>query len=242
MHPMTKKVFGIASLFLSFASAPAMADEAYTFIVKKQEAKAAHRWNLSEWLDTRDRMRVMDLWLAMHSPSPYEFYFGGAYQMGTQNTGTTYSAPSFSAAAYVQIFGLGLERESGLSTRYDATFHLRFFGYNYQSTHMRAEVGLRHESAGSNLSFQNAIAGLGLTIYMAKPFGIEARWRHAFASTPNGSGLEFSGDRYEAGAFLDFSFVRVYGQYVYESLSVDPSNLAPDTVRSGPQAGLKLFF
>jgi hypothetical protein len=229
-------------LLTLLVSAPALADEAYTFIVKKQEAKAASRWSLSEWLDTRDRMRMMDLWLAMHSPSPYEFFIGGAYQLGTQSTGTTYSAPSFSAAAYAQIFGLGFERESGLSTRYDTTFHLRFFGYHYQATHMRAEVGIRHESVGSNLSFQNAIAGFGLTIYMAKPFGVEARWRHAFASTPNSSGLDFSGNRYEGGAFLDFSFVRVYGQYVYESMSADPSDLAADTVNSGPQAGMKLFF
>jgi hypothetical protein len=241
---LTAATAAVVVVLAASAAVPraARADEAYTFIVKKQEAKAAHRWSLQEWLDTRDRMRMMDLWLALHSPSPYEFFFGAAYQLGTQSGGSTYSSPSFAAAAYVTIFGLELERESGLDTRYDATFHLRFFGLHYQATHVRAEVGLRHESVGPNLSFQNALAGVGLTIYLAKPFGIEGRWRHAFSSTPNASGVEFGGDRYEGGAFLDFSFVRVYGQYVYEKLSTDPSSLAADTVRSGPQAGMKLFF
>jgi hypothetical protein len=221
---------------------PARADETYTFVVKKQETKALRRWSLQEWLDTRDRMRMMDLWLALHSPSPYEFFFGGAYQLGNLSTGSTYSAPSFTAAAYVTIFGLQLERESGLDTRYDATFHLRVFGLHYQATHLRGEIGLRHDKVGPNLSFQNPLAGVGLVIYLAKPFGIEGRWRHAFDSTPNASGIAFSGDRFEGGAFLDFSFVRVYGQYVYEKLSHDPSNLAPGSVRTGPQAGMKLFF
>lgn len=240
MNSFMKRILLVA-LVLGLSS-PAVADEAYTFIVKKQETKAQRRWSLSEWLDTRDRMRLMDMWLALHSPSPYEFFIGGAYQLGSQSTGSTYSAPSFSAAAYVSIFGLGIERESGLGTRYDGTFHLRFFGLHYQATHMRAEVGLRQESVGSSLSFQNAIAGFGLTIYMAKPFGVEARWRHAFASTPNSSASAFSGDRFEGGAFLDFSFLRVYGQYVYEMLNTESSDLVSESVRSGPQAGLKFFF
>jgi hypothetical protein len=225
----------------SFASV-ARADDYYTFVVKKQEEKAPTRWSLQEWLNTRDRMRLMDMWLALHTPSPFEFFVGAAYELGSLNTGSTFSDPSFTIAAYDSIFGLQLEREGGLDTRYDATFHLRFFGYHYQGTHLRAEVGLRHESVGPNLSFQNALAGLGLTIYLAKPFGIEARWRHAFDSTPNASGLAFGGDRYEGGAFLDFSFVRVYGQYVYEKTGVDAYNFAPGSVRSGPQAGAKIFF
>lgn len=236
-------LLALLSISLAVISRSASADEAYTFIIKKQETKAARRWSLQEWLDTRDRMRMMDLWLAMHSPSPYEFFIGGAYQLGSLDTGSTFPAASISAAAYVQIFGLGLEVEGGPTTRYDGTFQLRFFGLHYQATHMRAEVGIRHERApGGALTFQNPIAGVGLTIYMAKPFGIDARWRHAFPSTPNSAGIDFSGDRFEGGAFLDFSFLRLYGNYVYEKLSTEASNLAPNSVRSGPQAGIRIFL
>ncbi|MEK6580021.1 MAG: hypothetical protein AABZ55_12400, partial [Bdellovibrionota bacterium] len=59
-------IHSLPALTLPFA----LADEVYTFVVKKQEEKQKSRWSLSEWLDTRDRMRMMDLWLALHTPTP----------------------------------------------------------------------------------------------------------------------------------------------------------------------------
>ena len=59
-------------LFLGILPGPpslAFADDVYTFVIKKQEEKEKYRWNLSDWLTTRDKMRMQDLWLALHSPS-----------------------------------------------------------------------------------------------------------------------------------------------------------------------------
>lgn len=235
-------VAAVALIVSTVAPVAAQADEVYTFVIKKQEDKAINRWSLEEWLATRDRMRLMDLWLALHTPSPFEFYVGGAYQFGSLNTASSYTASEFTAAAYASIFGLELDREGGPDTRYDTTFNLRFFGYHYQATHMRLELGVRNENNGSGVTFQNALAGVGLAIYLAKYFGIDGRWRHAFASTPNASGLSFGGDQYEGGAFIDFSFLRFYGKYIYETLSSEASNLAPGSVRSGPQLGVTVFF
>jgi hypothetical protein len=243
----------IIALALTMAARPsiARADDTYTFVVKKQEEKARTRWSLSEWIDTRDRMRMMDLWLALHSPSPYEFIFGGAWTQNDLSAGsysTTYSGSEFMAAAYASIFGLGVEREGGVSTRYSALMHLRIFGYHYQSTHIRLEGGLRNTSSeATSLNFRNPVAGVGMVVYLGKFFGIEGLYRHFFDGTPNGSGLGFSGNRYEGGAFIDFSFLRVYGKYVQEKLSSEPSlassnSTASDATRSGPQAGLKVFF
>jgi hypothetical protein len=236
--------WAIAATFLvSLASSWARADEVYTFVVKKQEEKAISHWSLSEWLVTRDRMRLMDMWLALHTPSPYEFFLGGGYQFGNlSNGGGTYNASEFSAAAYASIFGLELEREGGLDTRYSGLAHLRIFGYHYQGTHIRLEGGLRSTDAGAGLVYRNAVAGVGVVIYLARHFGIEGLWRHAFDSTPNSSGVAFSGNRYEGGAFIDFSFLRIYGKYISESNSPEPVNLPLDSVRSGPELGLKLFF
>jgi hypothetical protein len=230
----------LTSLTLS-AEETAQADEVYTFVIKKQEQKAVHRWSLQEWLDTRDRMRLMDLWLALHTPEPYEFFLGGAFQLGSVSAGgSNFTGVNLNAGAYASIFGLQFEYQGGVDTRYDTTFALRFFGYHYQATHVRAEVGLRRESSGQ-LSFQNALAGVGLAVYFSKYFGVDARWRHAFSSTPSALGIAFGGDRYEGGAFIDFSFLRVYGKYVYE-LGTDVTTRAPGTVRAGPEAGVVLFF
>ena len=54
--------------------------EVYNIVIKKQDEKAKSRWSLSDWLDTRDKMRMQDVWLALHSPSPFEFFFGGTYR------------------------------------------------------------------------------------------------------------------------------------------------------------------
>src|SRR4051812_7343468 len=57
-------------------------DETYTFVVKKADDKIATKrgWNLTDWIAQRDSMRTRDLWLAMHTPTPYEFYLGGDYR------------------------------------------------------------------------------------------------------------------------------------------------------------------
>ena len=45
----------------------------------KAASKQSSRWTLEEWLAQKERNKMMDLWLAMYTPCPYEFYFGGAY-------------------------------------------------------------------------------------------------------------------------------------------------------------------
>ncbi len=236
-----RKTLLLAGLILCLSCPFSHADEVYTFVVKKQEAKAKSRWSLSEWLETRDRMRLMDLWLALHSPSPYEFFLGGAFQIGSLDPGGSYSGSHFEAAAYASIFGLGIEREAGPDTRWSGLFHLRLFGFHYQATHIRFEAGLRQEEFGA-LTFRNALVGGGMVVYLAKHFGVEGLYRHAFAATPNAAGAEFVGNRFEGGAFIDFSFLRIYGRYLYEKLDMEASSLQPLSTRSGPQVGLKVFF
>ena len=243
-----KSAFGISVFCLLIsatrflASTPAGADEFYTFVVKKQEEKKLSHWSLQEWLNTRDRMHLMDMWLALHSPSPYEFMLSGAYQLGSLSSGGSYNATQFKLAAYASIFGLGLEREGGLDTRYAGLFHVRIFGYNYQNTHIRLEAGLSNTNNGAGLGFQNALAGVGFAVYLSRYFGLDGLFRHAFDSTPNSTGIAFGGNRMEGGAFIDFSFLRVFGKYVYETTNPDTSNLAANSVRSGPLLGLMLFF
>src|SRR3954466_11936312 len=91
-------------------AAHAQADDVYTFVVKKPEEKAKTRWSLSDWLETRDKMRLMDLWLAIHSPTPYEFFLSGGYIVPTQ-TGAQ-NGFDFALGAYATIFGVEFRRES----------------------------------------------------------------------------------------------------------------------------------
>src|SRR5690606_29986462 len=143
-------------------------------IVKKQEEKVQSRWTLASWLETRDRMRLMDLWFALHAPSPYEFFIAGDYQI----TNTAPGSLRGRLAGYVSIFGLEAQFEDTL-LRQHYIFHLRVFGYHAQSTNITLGGGVRRENDGG--PYANAFAEVDTTIYIAKYFGIEGLYRNYYA-------------------------------------------------------------
>ena len=44
---------------------------------KKSQAKEGSRWTLQEWMAQKQRNSLMDQWLMMNSPSPFEFFISG---------------------------------------------------------------------------------------------------------------------------------------------------------------------
>ena len=151
-----------------------MADDVYTFIVKKQEEKKASHWTLSDWLATRDRMRLMDMWLAIHTPTPYEYYLGGDYQLAHQNPGTSFTGGKAYVAGYTSIFGLEGQIEQSTSRMLTGIFHLRVFGFHAQSTNITLQAGARSRIPnGGGDAYNNGFAGVAMTLYFARAFGID---------------------------------------------------------------------
>ncbi|MGE0615495.1 MAG: hypothetical protein AB7P04_07630 [Bacteriovoracia bacterium] len=213
-------------------SGHAHADEVFTFIVKKQEEKKATRWSLAEWLETRDRMRLMDLWLAIHSPSPYEFFLGVDYQAGSETPGGSFGGFRGMFAAYASIFGLQAEVKPN---EWHGIFNLRFFGFHNQGTNMTLQLGMRNRSAEQ---LRGALLGLSITIYLSRFFGLEGNFRHYYTNVPSPTGSTLYGNLYEGGAFIDFSFLRVYGQYFSGPYTLN----SMDVGRSGFTLGTRLYF
>ncbi len=216
-------------------------DDVYQLVIQKQEKKAEGRWSLSQWLEQRDRMRLMDLWLALHSPSPYEVYFGGEYQFGKADGSVGYNANATKlfAAAYARIFGLEAQVQTRLS-EWMALFHLRVFGYHDQATNITFEGGVR--SRKDPTSYTNPLAGLSVTFYLFKNFGIGGRYRHFFGQMQNDAGIAETGNRFEFEAFVDFNFVRVYGQYFSELLDRTAGAGSSTRDRDGIALGTKIYF
>lgn len=228
-----KKLLAIFGL-IALAAASARADDVYTIVVKKQEKKALSKWTLAEWLETKDRMRMMDMWLAMHTPTPYEFFFGGDYQLATRAPGGVDNAWRLMGAAYATIFGLeGQYESSSQQSRWLALFKLRIFGYHYQGTNLTLDGGLHSVTAGG-VTRRNPTFGVGMTFYFSRHFGFDGLYRHYFASEADASGVSYSGNRYEGGVFIDFSFVRVFGSLFFEKQNADSYR--------GTILGTKLFF
>lgn len=211
------------------------AEQVYRFIIQKQEDKEKYRWNLTDWINTRDRIRLMDLWLALHSPAPYEFFLGTTYQINqTHAFQNYYNVIDGTFAAFVTIFGLEGSYEKNFDTRWTGSFDLRVFGYHDQSTNITLQGGLRYRSS-DQYEIRNAFAGVRMTIYLAKAFGIEGLFRRYFDSTPTTlPDVGQAGNRYQAGAFLEYNFLRLYGAYFIES---EPPNELKGTI-----LGLKFYF
>lgn len=218
----------VISLTLSGASF-AKADEVYTFVVKKQEEKKSTRWNLTDWLATRDRMRIQDLWLAKNLPTPYEFYLGGDYRFLSDPKDERDYRLVF--AAYAKRFGLSVEKESEPG-RLNALLHFRLLGAHNQSTNLTFHGGMRAQSDPA--TFRSGVAGVSLTLYLTKYFGVEGLFRHYFRATPNSAGGSFSGNQTEANAFIDFGFLRIYGGILKQPIDAER--------KSGYHLGTRLFF
>ena len=201
---------------ISISSRLCFADTVYTVIVKKQEEKSKTRWSLSEWLETRDRMRLQDLWLALHSSSPYEFFLAGNYQINQTSLARNFNTYEGSAGAFVSIFGLEGHLSSGLFQIISGLFDLRIFGFHDQGTQITLQLGIRNR-ADSNSYFRNGLGGFKFSIYLAKPFGIDGYYHHYFSSSLNSVSIPSLGTKYQIGAFLEYQFLRFYGAYMSET-------------------------
>jgi hypothetical protein len=229
-------VFCWTSLLLFGSGHPlCFADEVYTFVVKKQADKEKNRWTLADWLTTRDKMRMQDLWLSLHSPSPYEFYLSGNYQMNQTQGGVTSNAWEVAFAAFVTAFGLEFRYELSQVRRMIGVFDMRLFGSHDQATNLTLQVGLKQDELGGE-SYRNPLAGLSMTVYLAQFFGVEGVYRHYFSSTPSSLGVSLSGDRFQGGAFLDFKFLRIYGDYFNDVETLQAASA------QGVMVGTRLYF
>jgi len=230
--------FGVILLFLPCVySQEAFGEKIYVFMIQKAEAKKKTRWTLKDWLATKDRMRLMDLWLAFNSPSPFEFFIGGEYQAASK--GGHKNGWRGQAAAYASIVGLEGEYESRF-TRLLGTFNFRIFGFHYQSTNLTFRIGLKSEERPQ--TYRNMVIGGNFTLYFMKFFGVEFLFHYFHDSFSGPSGNSLSGIRYESSVFIDFSFFRVYGTYIGEDESIKTSSATTKSFRSTFSIGSKLFF
>ena len=191
----------------------AKGSQPWSFIGRKADVKRQGRWSLDEWMATREKFKWQDMWLALNSPSPFEFFISGAYNLVplTQQRSKTFN---YGAGAYVSIFGLEYQHETILNAEDHARFHLRLFGYNVQNTNLTFQAGIRFQSSPS--SYRQGYLGLSTTIYLQKYFGIYALYRHYLSTISVPTLGVMTGTRAEAGPFIDFGPFRVYGFYLVE--------------------------
>lgn len=225
---------------------------------KRADAREAKRWTLEDWLAQKDRSHMMDLWLSLNSPSPYELMLGVGYKSYSTEISSPASNESYVSAAgefsaYAQIFGLTAEYENNSSEKYNdlaGLFNLRVFGSSVQSSAITLHYGLRTRTmngplapAGNDIRLAQQFGQVSLQLYLRKYFGIDGQYRFYLPTTEESLG-DVKSDEFEAGAFIDFQGLRIYGSYFKEkNQTTAPSTGAVvNTDRTGIRSGIKIFF
>lgn len=221
---------------------------------EKASTKADSRWSLADWLAQKDRNKMMDLWLAMYSPSPYEYYLTGTYNSyktsvdPTALQGTSHTSYSGGFGAYATVVGLEGLYENNTAEGYNdltGAVNVRIAGNAVQGTHVNVFYGLRtrHQKlpAGATLRLNQPFFGGELDLYLMRHFGVHGKYQH-FQKYEDGTLGTLDTTRSEGGAFIDFSAFRVYGNYFREKEVANKFNVITTTEREGISSGFKFFF
>lgn len=215
---------------------------------KRSEQRAMQRFTLKEWMESKDRRALMDMWLSINTPSPYEFALTGTflqYWLDTNGTKTQKKSAEGSIDAYATLIGITAQYQNNLEENFnDVTgiFNLRVFGNSQQSTLMTFHYGLRTRTDGNNTYRLNQTFGAAtLQVYLTKYFGVQGHYRlYQPVSEP------FYGDtiadELNAGAFIEYGPVRIFGDWYEERQGSKLLNVDSYIKRTGTKVGLKLFF
>lgn len=219
----------------------------------RKRAEGASRWTLKNWLEQKERNRMMDLWLGMYAPSPYELIFTlGQNDYGwlqdSSSTRINYKSLQGSLAFYALILGIEVAYENNTNERFVDTqglINIRAAGNSNQSTHINLFGGLRNHKVENGIDLRaQPVAGVEMDLYIEKHIGIHFRGRYDFLKDSTDSG-NLSGQMSEAGVFFDVAWIRIFGNYFSHVTKVDTTslggNLTQET-RTGYNYGFRLFF
>lgn len=209
------------------------------------------RWTLQEWLNTKNRNALMDQWLQMNSPSPYEFFIRGeSFNYETKidiDPKISYNSNSGAVAAYASIVGLQAEYENSIKEGLNDVvgfLNFRILGSELQSTSLTLSVGQRtrqFEYLNLDRSVKNIATQAHLNLYLTKYFGLKGLYRLYLPNEDANLGNIY-GYLTEGGIYIDFSRIRVFGDYFEDVQRMTPTSGDVKIRRHGIKTGLQIFF
>jgi hypothetical protein len=235
---------------LSLTSKVAAIEGVYEVIIRKQEQKKASRWTLADWLLTKQKMALMDQWLALNSSTSwFEFLLeGNGNKLTADNTPEARlpyesQAYRYQGALYIKAFGLqgGKDKVSGFQDSSFFQANLILLGSSAQSTHIQLHYGLRNLNLNEGEISPN-YWGASTTLYLLPFLGALYDYRKYTKDSAGALSLS-EGSRQEVGGFVDIWFLRLKATYFKERLKLNSvTNGAYDQQISGWWGGAQLFF
>lgn len=225
------------------------------FSTRSARQKEASRWTLQEWLDQKDRSHLEDLWLSLHTSSPFEFMIGGSYlsyatSVDTPKSVNQYTSSSGEVRAYAQFVGLTAEYQNNtqeIMNDLSGMLNIRLLGDSMQNSSITISGGQRTRTVLVNSATvleRNLFSQIALQIYLTKYFGIDGFYRNYSPLYNTAIAQTISGDAAEAGVFLDFAALRLFGAWFQDrQKNVDDITKVENNLnRVGIKSGLKFFF
>lgn len=242
------------SLLFSLSPAPTWAQNSRPWLLSTgAAAREAKRFTLQEWLENKDRRALMDMWLTINTPSPYEFVIGGSmfnYTLQTTVTDTPAQSKSVGGysgeiSAYARFVGLSAEYSNNTEEGFNdvaGIFNLRIFGNTVQGSHITLHYGLRTRNAADKSYRLNQQFGAAtLQLYLMKYFGIQGNYRKYLPYSEDHFG-ETEGNELNAGAFIEFGALRLFGDWYQEKQNSKMNNVETKYDRTGTKIGIKIYF
>ncbi|MBC7466110.1 MAG: hypothetical protein H7256_08960 [Bdellovibrio sp.] len=220
-----------------------------TMLNKRAEQRSLKRFTLKEWMEGNEKRKMMDMWLSLNSPSPYEFSVAGSLNQytldGSSNNQVSKKSYEGSFSAYATAVGLTGEYQNNTEENYNDTtalFNLRVFGTNLQDTSFTLHYGLRTRTENSGLYRLNQqFAAATLQVYLIGFFGVQSQYRYYMPITESYYG-DIKPNDLTIGAFIDFDAFRIFGDYYHEKQNSQLNGTESTIDRTGTKIGLKIFF
>jgi len=235
-----KHLIFVALLLSSFASA-------------QQESS---RWTLTDYLSQKQKIRLMDRWLALNTNAPkFEGILSGGsarYDVtSTDGSGlkvkTKENVTSGKLSLFYTIFGIEGEYEKSNKDWNAITGmgSLRLLGGAQQDTNLTVSYGIRKKELTTDPkeTFQNQFAQGALTLYVLPNIGIDGTYRHYFDNKSSAS-RGFIGSVVTGGLFFEVGIIRIYGQYRQEKAEIKPADGSASIKedKTGVDFGAKIFL
>lgn len=220
---------------------------------QRAERRESSRWTLQEWLAQKDRNRMMDLWLSMNSPSPFEFMLGGSYRSHKTSVDNPLSEQSYYSyageiRAYAQFAGLTAQYENNVQENFhdlSGMLNLRLLGDSLQNSSLTLHLGQRtrgFQTAGQANSQRNIFSQVSLQIYLARHFGLDGFYRYYEPSNNELLSEKIGGQLSEVGLFIDFKAIRLFGNWHRDVQSNEATTGNRSTIREGIRSGLQIYY
>ena len=213
---------------------------------KKADVKKKTRWTLADWFETKNKVHLMDKWLAANSSANlFEFYLSYSNYDYKQTQSIIPAvdeyrdnSSAYAIAGFLSIFGIKAEQSSDkISIHNQYEILLRILGDAEQSSRLNIFYGRDHQNSRQvDENSSDDFWGAELRLYLLSFLSLEGRFQKYLKNEMNDSGWDLISTY---GLNVDLGPFQMFGLW---SASDTGSNSINEIQREGIKYGLRMYF